>query len=219
MRDGTWLTYRLNRGDIQAIREIWLDEVYMPPPEATPVRQVVDLGANIGFTSLYLFGRLHAPYIVAVEPDPANVSILRRNLDQNRVPAIVIDAAVGPFDGHASFRRDRASNLGQLDAEGDMRVRVMSMASVVDYLPNPAAKTLLKLDIEGGEEQLFTGDLSWLHRFDCLLAEFHPDRADLERITRLIDTSGLRSRPGGGRGEPPPCWVRADSAGQLDPDG
>jgi FkbM family methyltransferase len=218
MRDGTWLTYRLNRGDIQAIREVWLDEVYLPPPEATGLHQVVDLGANIGFTSLYLSRQLNAPHLIAVEPDPANVSILRRNLEQNDMRAIVIDAAAGDFDGWASVRRERASNLGQLDAGGDVSVRVVSMASVNDRLPDQAGRTLLKIDIEGGEEQLFTGDLSWLQRFDCLLAELHPGRANLDRITGVIEASGLRFRPAG-RGGTTSCWVRAGAsgAGGVDP--
>lgn len=217
MRDGTWLTYRLNRGDIQAIREIWLDEVYRPPPEAAEMRQVVDLGANIGFTSLYLSRRLNTTHVIAVEPDPANVAILRRNLTQNEVSATVIDAAVGPIDGHATFRRDRESNLGHLASDGDISVQVLSMPSVIAGLPDPTGATLLKLDIEGGEEQLFTGDLSWLRRFSCLLAELHPTRADVDRIADLIDGSGMRFRPGGGRGQPQPCWVRADSASPKSP--
>lgn len=215
MRDGTLLTYRLNRGDIQAIREIWLDEVYMPSPEAAKLRQIVDLGANIGFTSVYLYRRLNAAHVVAVEPDPANVAILRRNLEQNGVRATVIDAAVGPFDGHASFRRDRASNLGRLDEGGDLTVRVVSMPSVIRYLPDARAGTLLKVDIEGGEEQLYTGDLSWLDRFDYLVGELHPERADLERITGLIAMSGLRFRPGRGSGEPVACWVRPGSESHV----
>jgi FkbM family methyltransferase len=207
MRDGTYLTYRLNRGDIQAIREIWLDEVYLPPPGANALCQVVDLGANIGFTSVYLARRLNAAQVVAVEPDPANVVILRRNLEQNGVHAIVVDAAVSHFDGHASFRSERASNLGQLDAEGDLKVRVVSMGTINDHLPAGAGPALLKVDIEGGEEQLFTGDLAWLRRFDCVLAELHPGRADLTRIASLIEEAGLRFCPAG-RGGTTSCWVR-----------
>jgi hypothetical protein len=29
--NGVSLTYRLNRGDIQAIREVWVEECYRPP--------------------------------------------------------------------------------------------------------------------------------------------------------------------------------------------
>ena len=103
LRDGTRLTYRRNRGDIQAIREIWLDEVYSPPREAQGLPNVVDLGANIGFTSVYLARRLRPACIVAVEPDPENARILRRNLEQNDIHSIVIEAAVGPYDGTTGF--------------------------------------------------------------------------------------------------------------------
>lgn len=209
MQDGTKLTYRLNRGDIQAIREIWLDEVYKPWPDRTGRYQLVDLGANIGFTSVYLARRLTLEYVVAVEPDPANARILRRNLDQNRVPAQVLEAAVGPTDGRASFRRDRDSNVGRLDAAGEIGVQVMSMPSVIEHLPNGARPTLIKVDIEGGEEELFSGDVSWLAHFDCLMAEFHPTLANTDRIIELIEASGLQFRAGGVRGEPTTCWIRA----------
>jgi FkbM family methyltransferase len=215
MRDGTVLTYRLNRGDIQVLREIWLDEVYMPPPEAAGLQTVVDLGANIGFTSVYLFRRLNARHVTAVEPDPANVRILERNLRQNDVCATVISAAVGPVDGLATFRRDRASNRGRLETDGDLNVSVISMNQLLNHVPQPDSRVFLKVDIEGGEEQLFTGDLSWLGRFDCLMAELHPEVADMRRITTLIEQAGLSFRLGGGRGQPPSCWVRREPASRT----
>jgi FkbM family methyltransferase len=78
----------------------------------------VYLGAGIGFTSLYLARRLDATVAVAVEPDPANVVILRRNLEQDDVHAIVVDAAVSHFDGQAFLRLDRAGlRFGLPDTE------------------------------------------------------------------------------------------------------
>jgi FkbM family methyltransferase len=216
MHDGTALSYRLNRGDIQAIREIWRDEVYKPGPDLTALRHLVDLGANIGFTSVYLARRLNLAYVVAVEPDPANARILRRNLEQNGVPARVVQAAVGPTDERGAFQRDRDSNVGRLDAAGDLAVRILSMPSVIGHLPAEAEPTLLKVDIEGGEEKLFSGDVSWLARFDCLMAEFHPTLADAKRIVRLIEASGLHFRAGGVRGEPTACWIRARRAWHRD---
>jgi FkbM family methyltransferase len=65
---------------------------------------MIDAGANIGFSSVYLACRWGATRIVAVEPDPENAELLRRNLAQNGVEAEVIEAAVGAEDGEASFR-------------------------------------------------------------------------------------------------------------------
>lgn len=207
-REGTLLTYRLNRGDIQAIREIWLDEVYQPPHEAYRMRSVVDLGANIGFTSVYLAQRLRPACLVAVEPDPDNVAILRRNLAQNGIDAIVIEAAVGPSDGSARFRRNASSNLGVLADDGDVTVPVVSVPSIMERLGPSPQRMLLKLDIEGGEQQVFAADVGWLDQIGCLLAELHPAVADVEQIVALIERSGLALRQGGGPGQPPACWVR-----------
>src|SRR5438105_3774582 len=53
---GIEIVYRLNRGDIQSIREVWLDEAYKLPINQR-LKFMVDLGANIGLTSLWLAKR------------------------------------------------------------------------------------------------------------------------------------------------------------------
>jgi FkbM family methyltransferase len=211
MRNGTRLTYRRNRGDLQAIREIWLDEVYRPPPETQGLSQVVDLGANIGFTSLYLARHLPAASLVAVEPDPDNARLLRHNLMQNGINGMVIEAAVGPSDGTTTFLRDRASNLGRVSPDGELKVAMVSVATVLRELGPSTGRHLLKLDIEGGEEQLFTGDLGWLAEVDCLLAELHPEAADVDRITASLEIAGLRCRvPASSTDGPVAYWARSD---------
>jgi hypothetical protein len=46
VRGGIELNYRLNRGDMQSIREVWMDECYRLPFELAPGR-LIDLGANM----------------------------------------------------------------------------------------------------------------------------------------------------------------------------
>ncbi len=215
MRDGTHLSYRLNRGDIQAIREIWLDEVYAVPDVARGLHQIVDLGANIGFTSVYLARQLSGASVVAVEPDPRNADVLRTNLTQNGIDAAVIEAAVGPADGSATFSRSAASNLGHVADDGELTVELVSPRTVYAELGERSEPKLLKLDIEGGEEQLFSGDLSWLDDVYCLLAELHPEVADEARIRAQLQAAGLEFRAEDTRGGPAGHWARspmADSA-------
>src|SRR5438045_1000286 len=53
LKGGASIKYRLNRGDMQSLREVWLEEAYALPSDG--VRKVlVDLGANIGLSSLWL---------------------------------------------------------------------------------------------------------------------------------------------------------------------
>src|SRR5437870_1905392 len=53
LRGGIKLTYRLNKGDIWSLREVWLFDCYRFPADIHP-EYVLDLGANIGMTSVWL---------------------------------------------------------------------------------------------------------------------------------------------------------------------
>ncbi len=190
LRPGVRLRYRLNRGDIQSVREVWLDEVYKLPVQAR-TKILVDLGANIGLTSLWFAKRYGFTKIIAVEPSPANARLARENLDNNGVSAQVIEAAVGPLDGTAFFEDSASSNLGRVTTTG-RPVTLLSMATILSKLGDTAIVDLVKLDIEGGEEPLLSGDLAWLERVQSIIAEFHPDIIDYPKVVQSICNMGFR---------------------------
>jgi len=196
LRDGTRLSYRRNRGDIQAIREVWLAPTYHPPFATNGLEVLVDLGANIGFTTVYFARRHGAKTCVAVEPDAANARLLRRNLDQNGIRAIVLEAAIGPEDGSGSFTASDESNLGHLNADGDgVPVSIVSMPTVFARL-NGRRIDMLKIDIEGGEGDLFAGDTNWLEGVDAIMMELHSAVTAVAPIVSRIESHGLRHIPG-----------------------
>lgn len=196
LHTGRELTYRLNRGDIQSIREVLFDEAYRLPFSLVP-SVIVDLGANIGLTSLYLASRYRPQVIVAVEAAAENAELARRNL--GGLPATVVEAAIGPRDGTARFATTRDSNLGSVTATEDVgrEVPMMSMQTLLSA-HSIATVDLLKLDIEGGEEALLLdGDTSWLSNVRSIIAEFHPDVVDYQRLITHLVEEGFRYVPAG----------------------
>ena len=191
---GAQLRWRLNRGDIQSIREVWYDECYRLPFEIPP-RVLVDLGANIGLTSVWISRHYGVSWVVAVEPVPSNVRLLRENFARNRVPGVVLEAAVGARDETRSFVTTRESNLGHLGSSGK-RVRALSMATILDATPDHQTD-LLKVDIEGGEAELLSGDLSWLQRVGSVVIEFHPGVVDVSALVLVFVCAGFRYIPAG----------------------
>jgi FkbM family methyltransferase len=193
LRDGVRLQYRLNSGDIQGMREIWLEGVYrLPFPVTNGV--LVDLGANIGFTSVWLTKKYGFRRVIAVEPDSANAALVRKNFELNGIPGTVVEAAVGPQDGTAKFQALADSNAGRLSSEGRDTVAVMSMKSIVDLF-QLSQLDLVKMDIEGGEQALLAGPAEWLNHAKAIIAEFHPGIVDYPFLTRLLEQQGFKYVP------------------------
>jgi len=200
LASGVTVTYRLNRGDIQSVREIWFDEGYKLPFDIAP-RVIVDLGANIGMTSLWYSKRYACRNVIAVEPSAANARLLRKNLAENGVDAEVVEAAVGSQDGTAQFVSARDSNVGALGgAPGSdgVSVPVVSMPTIMRKVQSLGLDSidLLKIDIEGGETDLLSSNIGWLDRVQAIAIEFHPDRVDYPGLVGRVAATGLQYVPG-----------------------
>jgi FkbM family methyltransferase len=127
--------------------------------------------------------------VIAVEPDPSNANLVRRNLELNGINGEVLEAAIGPQEGIATFERSRSSNLGRLSDHGV----AVAMITVDAILEKAACRRfgLVKIDIEGGEQQLFDGPTGWLSSTNAIIAEFHPALADCSRIVENISKHGF----------------------------
>ncbi|MEA2612135.1 MAG: hypothetical protein QOI52_94 [Chloroflexota bacterium] len=195
-RSGATLTYRLSRADIQTVREVWFDQVYRLPfewPRSGGV--LLDLGGNIGCASVYLVRRYGFERVIVVEPVPDNVVVARRNLMQNGVFAEVIQAAVGPTAGVVAFAAAVDRNLGRIDSAGDILVNLVTPQDLLALAGGSIS--LMKMDIEGAEEQILVDDASWLSRVDAVIAEFHPTIVDYPRLVSLIEDQGFAFFPPG----------------------
>jgi FkbM family methyltransferase len=187
-KGGIELCYRLNKGDLHGIREVWFDEAYRLPFD-DPSGTLLDLGANIGLTSVWLAKRYSFSRVIAVEPDPNNASLVRRNLELNGIKGEVLEAAIGPCEGIAKFESNQSSNLGRLSENGVP----VAMTTVGAILEKSACSRLglVKIDIEGGERQLFDGPTDWLASADAIIAEFHPALVDCSGIVEVISSRGF----------------------------
>jgi FkbM family methyltransferase len=192
MRNGAIFCYRINRGDLQSIREVWVDEAYRGPfmPSGGTL---VDLGANIGLTSVWLVKTYSFSQVVAVEPVAANAELTRKNLALNHVHGHVVEAAIGPSDGIANFEMSQNSNQGRISASGT-EVPVLGMNSVM-RLCGLSEINLLKIDIEGGEQDLFMGPTDWLDRTHAIIIEFHEREVNVHQITTLLEARGFHYFP------------------------
>lgn len=149
---------------------------------------IVDLGANVGYSSAYFLSRFRQASVVAIEPDEANYNILVENLKPYGDRFSAIQAAIWP--GAESVNLDRS--LGE---EWGFTV-LPSKNGAIRTIDIPAILSgsgydrisLLKIDIEGAEKQLFEADTSWLDQVDNIVIELHDEEARKIFFSK-IDTS------------------------------
>jgi len=171
----TTLTLRPFAGDLFVLYEVLAFNAYHIAPSLLPagnVRVIVDCGANIGITSLFLAARYPGATVLSVEPHPENFALLKANVAQ--VPRILpIRACVtGESQSAVRFTTDQAA-WGNRIATNDHGMMVPAI-TVEELCNQNGIKTidLLKLDIEGAEEQVL-GNGTFLARTGHIIVELH----------------------------------------------
>ncbi len=141
---------------------------------------IIDGGANIGYASIYFANKYPGAQIIAVEPDPENCALFRKNcaaypnieLIQGALWTSSTDLVIeNPADKSWAFRVVEAPSSTNPSFKG---------VTVTDVLARSGKQhaDLLKLDIEGSEEQLFSSNYAdWIGRVKNLTVEVHGQRS------------------------------------------
>ena len=131
---------------------------------------IIDAGANIGLASIW-FNRIYPDArIVAVEPDLENLTLLSRNSDGKRVKPIF--GAI--WDKSASLRianRDAPSDAFRV-VEGEGELKAYTISDICAMEPS-GDLFVVKIDIEGGESQLFRSNTEWMKETSLIVIEPH----------------------------------------------
>jgi len=165
---------------------------------------ILDLGANIGFGSIFLSALFPRAIIAAVEPDPRNLLPLKRNFQLNSLSIPTFEAAVGSREGSLRLRFGSdplCSSLETIDLHDlpdSVSVPVVTVPALMGRLGWPLID-LLKVDIEGAEEDLFANDAEWLRKVRSIVVEIHPNTTP-DRIAAHLRKYGFTlARLGAGR--------------------
>ena len=182
----------------------------------TPASVVVDSGANIGQTVLYLAARARQGLVLAVEPGAHAAAWLAECLEANRGklgPVEIVRAALGAAKGEV-FLEDTwggerfHGGSSSISAERGERVPMIRLSDLLDE-KKIASVDLWKLDVEGYELEALEGARKHLEakRIRALYVElFRQDKPEYFehglKIRRFLDSLGYDcyvfkgSRPG-----------------------
>jgi FkbM family methyltransferase len=159
----------------------------------TPGMTVLDIGANIGYYAIMESNLVGAGgTIIAVEPSPQNVRLLRRNIELNGADNIhVFECAVSDATSTRTFFLSEMSNLntfhpggatGTSDSMTEIQVETLS---VDDLLARAGVEKVdyIRMDVEGHEVEVIRGLLDSIiagRQAPMIILETHRDRYSKE---------------------------------------
>jgi len=164
---------------------------------------VVDVGAHVGFFSIYSYCLNTRIKIYAVEPEKNNLNYLSLNKKENKIENIkIIDCAITEKTGKGELviTDDSINNyvLSSEDFEDSiLKFQKIKIFSLEDFfVKNKIDRVLLlKMDIEGGEYKIFESiKYEILNKIDNIILEYHLDNKigyDQKFLENILRVNGF----------------------------
>jgi FkbM family methyltransferase len=185
--------------DFMVFRQVFLEKQYAIPGVAE-AHYVIDAGANIGLTSLYILARNPKVRIIAVEPDSENYVIAVHNVKPFADRCHLLHAAI--WSSEVTLGVSRGTYR---DGEHWSTQTITAVQNCPETVSGYTIETLLrkfdfphidllKIDIEGAELNLFRdGDTGFLDKTVCCVIECHGDDCE-QAFASAAERHGFQSR-------------------------
>ena len=161
-----------------ADKEVFLDmlafERYMPEQNIKSIKTIFDLGANIGITSAHLVTRFPFSRILAVEANKQNYFLAKKNTLFKKNQIEILHGAVWHYNGVVSIAGEREDSFKVTKEKSNFKkTKSYTIKALMDQF-KCSKIDLMKMDIEGAEEQVILLDKpGWLKKVRFLLLEIH----------------------------------------------
>lgn len=166
---------RKNPFDFATFVEVLLRREYDIDLAESPAN-IIDAGANIGLTSIFLANKYPQANIIALEPDTENFNLLKTNVE---VYPNVYPEPAGLWGKEAHLKivdkgvGNNAFTVEEVAPGTNDALKAHSVKSIMKRM-NWENVDLLKIDIEGSEKEVFAcGYETWLPLVKVLVIELH----------------------------------------------
>ena len=182
--------------------EVFLDEEYFFQSE-TPEPVIVDCGSNIGVAMLYFKTVYPKAKIIAIEAHPTTFAALQSNVADNNLRDVetLNVAAVGGDETEISLMFSRPGDLRSTkirDLHGDQELQEIKVPAVRLSTILPESVDLLKMDIEGSEDEVIDEIAGKLGQIRNVILEYHflpgSTRKTIGQFIGILENAGFSCR-------------------------
>lgn len=160
------------REDVTTLFQIFFAKEYEITSD-TRIETIIDCGANIGLSAVYFANKYPNAKIIAIEPDSNNFSFLQNNA-RNYPNVSCLQRAVWPVNTSLEVVDPGRGGWGlQTKRSSNGKLKSITIEEIMEQYHLPKID-LLKIDIEGAEQELFEYNYdNWLSKTSAIAIELH----------------------------------------------
>jgi FkbM family methyltransferase len=180
-RDAHYPVYaRQLTSDLEVFEQIFVHKEYSSLDDINNPKVIVDCGAYVGYSTVYFLNKFPDSTVVAVEADRENFLLSELNLAPYEKRVTLLHSAIWSRSGGLVVVRGRyrdgkewANQVRECISGETADVTAIDLLSLMDKAGLNEVD-LLKIDIEGAEQVIFTADCEpWLDRVRNIAIELH----------------------------------------------
>lgn len=197
------LLCRARTRDIDVFKHMFVVREYACLDFLSRAELIVDCGANAGFSSACLLSLFPDAQLIAVEPDPGNYNMLKKNTAAFGTRCTSVNAGVWSKNCGLKFSEEpfgdgREWAISVREAKEGEQADIQGVDIHALLAMSPCSRiSLLKIDIEGSERELFqSNSASWLEHVDNIIIELHGDECS-QLYLDAVSRAGFQSTVAG----------------------
>jgi FkbM family methyltransferase len=175
---------------LHGLQEIFIDQIYQQVLPSNPY--IIDCGANIGMSIIYLKSNFPDAEIIAFEPDEINFELLNKNMQSFGYTTVDLHKEA-VWNENTKLMFSNESSMGsKIELNSTAQSVEVQAIRLKDFLTKKV--DFLKIDIEGAEYAVLSDIADNLHHVQNMFLEYHgsfSQNGELAKIIQIIDKAGF----------------------------
>ena len=132
---------------------------------------IIDCGSNIGCSTEYFFRIFNEAKFLSLEPNHESLTFSKKNISSSKVT--LINKAVSSDEKKLLIDiKNEDNRASKISINQGIEIDSISIDSLINN-SNDSMPFIIKIDIEGFEDNLFSKNYDWIDKFNIIIIEIH----------------------------------------------
>ena len=172
--------------DTQVFKQVFLEKEYKYKYDF-PTNNIIDCGANVGYTTLFFANKFPKAKIIGIEPETSNLKMMEKNC-KNYKNITILKGGVWSKTSELTISNKNAHHWSFQVKEVPKGKGEFKGYSLNDIMKKYKLESIdiLKMDIEGSEKEIFKNNYEqWLSKTKLGFVEVHERHA--KGVTKIVN--------------------------------